>query len=69
MTESNPPLFSLLKLFDHTYDGLPAAWLPSAVQAHNLESMLRAAGKSYKTKIHKSRKSGRQFIVMLVEAA
>jgi hypothetical protein len=57
---------SILNLFSDTYDGLPAARLRSASEAHNLEAALRHASHSYKTKINKTRKYGREFIVMLV---
>lgn len=58
--------YSLLKIFDREYDGMPAAWFKSANEARNVESGLRGEGISYRTKIHKSKKTGRQFIVMLV---
>ena len=62
----NPLAFSILKLFDRQYDGLPAAWFTSSSEAHNAEAALRQAGQSYRTKILKSKKAGRQFVVMLV---
>lgn len=54
-------------LFNQTYDGLPAARFRSSAEAHNTEAALRLASQSYKTKINKSKKTGREFIVMLLE--
>jgi hypothetical protein len=57
---------SIQTLFSTTYNGVPAARLKSALEAHNLEAMLRDAGHSYQTKISKSKKTGREFVVMLL---
>lgn len=57
---------SILNLFNGTYDGVPAAQLKSANEAHNVEIALREAGQSFQTKIKKSKKHGRLFIVMLL---
>ena len=57
---------SILNLFDDIYDGLPAAQLKSANEAHNLEVALKQANRSFQTKIKKSKKHGRLFIVMLL---
>lgn len=58
---------SLDSKFDLTYDGLRAARFVSASEAHNLETALREYGVSYKTKIVKHKRRGREFWVMLVE--
>lgn len=55
------------KLFPETYDGFQAARVTSVLQCADLESTLRCMNMSYKTKIIKSKKRGREFIVMIVE--
>ncbi len=57
----------VLSLFNDSYDGFQAARVKSALDCVNLESMLRCAKMSYKTKIVKSKKNGVQFIVMIVD--
>jgi hypothetical protein len=41
----------------------------SSAEAKNVEAALRANGKSYQTKISKSKKNGREFVVMLLESS
>lgn len=60
---------SILNLFSDSYDGFAAAKFKSANEAHNVEVALKEAKLSYQTKIKKSKKSGREFIVMLVSPA
>jgi len=57
----------VLSLFNDQYDGYKAARVKSALECANLESMLRCAKMSYKTKIVKNKKHGVAFIVMIVE--
>ncbi len=57
----------VLSLFNDNYDGYQAARVKSALECANLESMLRCAKMSYKTKIIKSKKNGIQYVVMIVE--
>lgn len=57
----------ILSLFSDTYDGLKAARFRSSVEAHNAEAALRLINRSYKTKIRKTKRSGREFVVMLVD--
>ncbi len=45
---------SILSLFNGTYDGVPAAQLKSANEAHNVEIALREAGQSFQTRIKKT---------------
>jgi hypothetical protein len=58
---------SLDSKFTQTFDGMRAARFVSASEAHNMESALRESGVSYKTKIVKHKRRGREFWVMLVE--
>lgn len=58
---------SIEKLFDTTYNEMKAARLRTAMECNNLQATLREAGASFTTKIHKTKKRGREFIVMLVE--
>ena len=58
---------SIENQFDSEYNGLRAAKLPTAMQCNNLQLALKQAGVSFTIKIHKSKKLGRQFIIMLAE--
>ena len=58
---------SLDSKFTATFEGMRAARFVSASEAHNMESALRESGVSYKTKIVKHKRRGREFWVMLVE--
>lgn len=59
---------SILSLFS-TIDGATIAKFKSANEAHNVEIALKEANQSYQTKIKKSKKHGREFIVMLLGAS
>ena len=59
---------SIEKLFDTTYNDMRAARVKSTMECNNLQLMLKDAGLSFTTKILKTRKHGREFIVMLVES-
>ena len=54
-------------LFTQTYDGFKAVKLRSASEAIMLENALGRASVSFQTKISRSKKHGREFIVMFVQ--
>ncbi len=54
-------------LFTQTYDGFKAVKLRSASEAIMLENALGLARMSFQTKISRSKKHGREFIVMIVQ--
>jgi hypothetical protein len=56
------------ELFTQTHDGFKATKLRSASEVIMLENALQRADKSYQTKITRSKKRGREFIVLLVGA-
>ncbi len=56
------------ELFTQTYEGFKALKLRSAGEAITVENALGRANKSYQTKITRSKKHGREFIILLVEA-
>ena len=58
---------SILSRFDEGYEGLKMARFTSASEAHNMETNLKWLNKSYKTKIVKHKRRGREFLVMIVE--
>jgi hypothetical protein len=60
---------SIQNQFTDSYEGVPAARLKSSAEAKNLEAALRAHGTSYQTKINKSKRTGREFIVLLLTRA
>lgn len=60
---------SILSRFTDTFSGVPAARFRSSAEAKNMEAALRAHGQSYQTKINKSKRVGREFIVMLLGSA
>ena len=60
---------SIRNIFKDTYEGVPAARLRSTAEAKNLEAALREHRQSFQTKIRKTKKSGREFIVMLLDPA
>lgn len=60
---------SVKSLFNETFEGVPAARLRSTTEAKNLEAALRLHKQSFQTKIRKTKKSGREFIVMLLDPA
>jgi hypothetical protein len=53
--------------FTETHDGFPSISFSSSSEYHNFEWQLKFANLSFKTKILKTKKYGREFIVMLVE--
>jgi len=55
------------ELFTQTYDGFKAVKLRSASEAIMLENALGLARMSFQTKISRSKKHGREFIVMIVQ--
>lgn len=60
---------SIHSKFTSTYDGFPAAVFTNSVEYHNFTAMLGEAKASFKTKINKHKKRGREFLVMLVAPA
>jgi len=54
-------------LCTQTYDGFKAVKLRSASEAIMLENALGRASVSFQTKISRSKKHGREFIVMIVQ--
>jgi len=58
---------TIVSLFNETYNDMKAARLRTALECNNLQATLKEAGASFTTKIHKTKKRGREFIVMLVE--
>jgi hypothetical protein len=56
-------------LFTQQYDGFRSFTLKSASEAIMVENALRRAHLTYRTKITRTKKHGRQFIVMLVGEA
>jgi len=58
---------SITSLFNETHEGFVAARFRSSSEANNIGAALKEVQQSYRTKIHKSKKRGREFIVMLVE--
>lgn len=59
---------SIQNQFTDTLAGVPAARLKSSAETKNLEAALRAHGRSYQTKINKSKRTGREFIVLLLNS-
>jgi hypothetical protein len=53
-------------LFTQTYEGFKAVKLRSASEAIVLENELNRQRMSYQTKITRSKKRGREFIILLV---
>jgi len=49
-----------------TYDGVPCFRLKTAGGASAAEAMLRDEGRSYRTKIVKTKKNGLEYIVMVL---
>jgi len=52
-------------LFTQTYEGFRALKLRSAGEAISVENALQRASLSYQTKITRSKKHGREFIILL----
>jgi hypothetical protein len=57
------------ELFTQTYEGCKAVKLRSAAEAITVENALQRAEKSYQTKITRSKKHGREFVILLVGVA
>ena len=57
---------SIRNLFTDSYGGVPVARLRSSAETKKLETALRVYGASYQTKISKSKRTGREFVVMLL---
>jgi hypothetical protein len=57
---------SIQNLFNRAPDGALVASFNNSCEAGNCEAALRREGVSYKTKITKSKKHGRRFMVMLL---
>ena len=55
-------------LFTQTYDGFRSVKLRSASEAIVVENALSRASMSYQTKITRSKKHGREFVILLVES-
>jgi hypothetical protein len=53
--------------FTTSYNGFRSVVLNSSVEYHNFTTMLKDAGVSFRTKITKHKKRGREFVVMLVQ--
>jgi hypothetical protein len=56
-------------LFTQTYEGFPAVKLKSAGDAIAVETALGRTGLSYQTRITRSKKHGRAFVILLVNGA
>lgn len=56
-------------LFTQTYEGFRALKLRSAGEAISVENALQRASMSYQTKITRSKKHGREFIILLCSGA
>jgi hypothetical protein len=56
-------------LFTQTYEGFKALKLRSASEAIMVENALSRQSKSFQTKITRSKKHGREFVILLVGAA
>lgn len=54
------------ELFTQTYEGFKALKLRSASEAIAVENELNRQGKSYRTRITRSKKRGREFVILLV---
>lgn len=50
-----------------TFDGVPCLRFKTAAGASTAESMLRDEGRSYRTKIAKSKKRGLEYIVLVLD--
>ena len=54
-------------LFTQTFNGFRAVRLRSALDALRLEDTLMQQRRSYQTQINRSKKHGREFIIMLLD--
>jgi hypothetical protein len=56
-------------LFTQTYEGFKALKLRTATEAVAVENALSRQNKSFQTKITRSKKHGREFVILLVSGA
>ena len=63
------PQSAIQTLFKDTFDGFPSIRFVSASETVAFEAVLREKSVSYRTKIVKHKKRGREFVVMLVKGA
>lgn len=57
----------ILEKFREEYEGFKTARVPTSLEAHNLELLLKLEKISFRTKIVKHKKRGREFLIMLVD--
>ncbi len=57
------------ELFVQKYEGFRSVKVRSATDAAVVEAALRKAARSFQTKITRSKKHGREFVILLVEEA
>jgi hypothetical protein len=60
---------SIANRLNATYDGFKAAIFTNSAEYNNFTLALSEAKASFRTKITKHKKRGREFVVMLVETA
>ena len=58
---------ALMSKFSTVFEGLPTAELHNSAEYHNFTLALKRNNVSFKTKIVKTKRSGRKFVVMLLE--
>jgi hypothetical protein len=58
---------NIQQIFNEVYEGFKAARVKTSLEANNIELMLKTERVSYRTKITKHKKRGREFIIMLVD--
>jgi hypothetical protein len=65
---TNPNLRSqMLDRFTLQYDGMPSTVFNNAIEFSNFTTQMRRNAISFRTKIVKHKRRGRQFIVMLLD--
>ncbi len=57
---------NIQKIFNEVYEGFQTARVKTSLEANNIELMLKTEGVSFRTKITKHKKRGKEFIIMLV---
>jgi len=68
MSQMNPNTLTFLKRqFNQQYDGFPASIHTNSAEHNNVVSALRRAGLSFRTKIVKKKRTGRKFVIQLLE--
>jgi len=60
---------AMMSRFSSQFEGLPAAELHNSAEYHNFTLALTRNGVSFKTKIIKTKRSGRKFVVILLGTA